>query len=392
MKVALISTDNRECFKHYDEDVPIVPPPQEALLCGFAEQPDLEVHFISCLQVQPKHSPKKLAHNVHYHGLHVPKLGWMRTGYQGCIRAVRQLLQTIQPDVVHGHGTERECAMCATFSGFPNIITLHGIMASIHKATGAPLFSYYLLAKMLEEIALKRCDGIICISTQVDDFVASYPAKRWMIPNAIRPVFLQDSNRMRIAGNVPVLVNIGTISPYKRQTDLLCLLETLAQSFTFTAKFVGRIDRSTTYGGTFLDALSRAQKSGADFQHIETASAHELRTILDTSDCMVHYSSEESFGLVMAEGLARNLKLFCFDVGAANEFARLTDNCEVFPLGGEAKLASRLRAWLESYPKQPFRRTAPPQSIRREFSPESIARKHVQAYTELLGAVSTSRC
>ena len=85
------------------------------MLQGFAALPEVRVHVVSCTQ-QPMRSPEKLAGNIWFHSLHVPKLGWLRTGYQGCIRAVRRKLRAIQPDLVHGQGTERDCALSAIFS------------------------------------------------------------------------------------------------------------------------------------------------------------------------------------------------------------------------------------------------------------------------------------
>ena len=52
-------------------------------------------------------SPEKIAPNIFYHSLLVPKIGWLRTGYQGCIRAVRKKLQEIQPDIVHSQGDRK---------------------------------------------------------------------------------------------------------------------------------------------------------------------------------------------------------------------------------------------------------------------------------------------
>jgi glycosyltransferase involved in cell wall biosynthesis len=385
IKVALLTTDSREHFKDYGNPDPYFGTAPEALLEGFKLMPkDIEIHVISCLQKKPISSPNKLANNIYYHALHVPSFGWMKTGYQGCIRAVRHKLRELQPDVVHGQGTERDCAISAAFSGLPSIVTLHGIMASVHRATGAQPFSYYRLAKILESIALKRCHGIICISTQVETFAARYSARRWLVPNAIRPAFFEASNQTYPASGIPVLVNIGTISPYKRQNELLRLLETLRTSFTFRVKFVGNVDHSTVYGRKFTEAFARARERGTDVEHIQNAAANELCKILDSSDCMVHYSSEESFGLVMAEALARNLKLFCFDVGAARSLSNLTNQCEVFAIDDEVGFASRLRAWLESYPEQPVRKNPPSLPILKQFSPDTVAHKHHQAYTELL--------
>src|SRR2546422_7416290 len=104
MKIAFITTDSREHFHEYHKTAPYFGTAPQALLAGMAGLPDLEVHVLSCLQ-EPVTSPPKLAENIFYHGLLVSKLGWMRTGYQGCVRAVRRKLREVQPDLVHGQGT-----------------------------------------------------------------------------------------------------------------------------------------------------------------------------------------------------------------------------------------------------------------------------------------------
>ena len=98
MKIALLTTDNREPYKDYSSTVPRFGTAPAALLQGFERMPGIEVHVVSCLQ-EPVKSPEKIGSNIYYHGLHVPKLGWMRTLYQGCVRATRNKLQEIQPDI-----------------------------------------------------------------------------------------------------------------------------------------------------------------------------------------------------------------------------------------------------------------------------------------------------
>jgi len=128
LKVALLVTDEREPFKKYDMTEPYFLPAPESLLQGFVNLPGLELHIVSCIQERPRSSPAKLAENIWFHTVHVPKLGWMRTLYQGCVRGVRRKLKEIRPDIVHAQGTERECAISAVLSGFPNVLTLHGVM------------------------------------------------------------------------------------------------------------------------------------------------------------------------------------------------------------------------------------------------------------------------
>ena len=74
MKIALLSTDSREMLKDYKSPVPEFGTAPEALLQGFALLPDAEVHVVSCAR-RKMDSPAKLAPNVFFHSLCVPKLG-----------------------------------------------------------------------------------------------------------------------------------------------------------------------------------------------------------------------------------------------------------------------------------------------------------------------------
>jgi len=187
MKVVQLTTDAREHYQDYNNPQPYFGTAPEALLEGFKLlQEDVEVHVVSCLQKEPVWSPVKLADNIYYHGLHVPNIGWMKTGYQGCIRAVRRKLREIRPDIVHGQGTERDCAISAALSGFPSVVTVHGVMRAIRALSGSRRADYYWLASILESFALRRTNGVITISPYVDALVAPLTPLTWFIPNALQ--------------------------------------------------------------------------------------------------------------------------------------------------------------------------------------------------------------
>ena len=122
-------------------------------------------------------SPEKLADNIWFYSLHVPKIGWMRTGYQGCVRAARRKLQGIQPDIVQGVGTEREGAICAVFSGFPNVVTIAGNMAELARINRPRIGSYLWLAARLENFILPRTDGVICNSLYTERLSVPAPKR-----------------------------------------------------------------------------------------------------------------------------------------------------------------------------------------------------------------------
>src|SRR5208282_1766583 len=250
LRVALLVSDSREVARDYDATMPGFSTGVIALFPGFADFPDVEVHLVSCLQ-QPVQSPAKLAENIWFHSLHVPKLGWLRTLYQGCIRAARHKLKELNPDVVHGWGTERECAISAVFSGFPNVVTIQGNMAEQARMVRPRIGSYLWLAARLENFTLPRTHGVFCNSTYTERLVRPHARKTWLSPHALRLAFLQSAPDMN--PRPCVLLNAGVVSPRKRQLELLDVAEALhRRGLKFEFRFIG-FTSPTPYVAAFLE-------------------------------------------------------------------------------------------------------------------------------------------
>ena len=87
--MAFLTTDNREHHRKYELATPYFGTAPDALLQGFAEASGIEIHVVSCTQ-QMLRSPGRLAPNIFFHSLLVPKIGWMRTGYQGSLQVTEK--------------------------------------------------------------------------------------------------------------------------------------------------------------------------------------------------------------------------------------------------------------------------------------------------------------
>lgn len=385
IKVALLTTDSREHFRDYANPSPYFGTAPEALLEGFKLLPDeIEVHVVSCLQKKPESSPSKLANNVHYHALHVPNLGWLKTGYQGCIRAVRRRLREIRPHVVHGQGTERDCAISAALSGFPSVITVHGVMSAIHALNGSRRLDYYMLASLLESFALKRTNGVITISPYVDEWVAPLTPATWFIPNALQLFFFEASRSIHPQNNRPRLLNIGVISPRKRQLELLEYLSSLRETISFDVTFVGKSSPRSAYTDKYKQLLHSVNSRHGGFVHYECLSKQEFLNIYDSSNAMVHFSSEESFGLTFAEALARNLPLFASDVGAIRQIAEGVPDCRIFSRDDFQGLIESMRAWIQAGQWKATRLAPSNPTIAARYHPRVIASSHLGVYREVI--------
>lgn len=377
MRVAILTTDNRGQHREFHKDAPWFGMAPEALLEGLAGLAGVEVHVISCIR-RPVKSPAKLAENVYFHSLHVPKLGWMSTGYLGCLRAYRRKLTQIQPDLVHGQGTEFGEALCAAYSGFPNVVTLLGIMSEMAKVMQARPGSFYWLATLLETRALRRTMGVLANSRFTEERVRGRARRTWVVPNAVRLAFLE-APLPQVEIKPPRLLNVGLVCPYKRQNELLKVAEELqAEGLCFQLDFIGQASSQSVYARDFQSRV----RSSKFARYLGNKSLNELINEYDHSTALVHVSRVESFGLVVAESLARNLKFFGFAAGGVPDIARGVDGAELVPEADWAGLKNALRRWIHSGAPQPVTAS---QMIRQRYHPEVVARQHLDVYREIVG-------
>jgi glycosyltransferase involved in cell wall biosynthesis len=382
LRVALITTDNREPYREYHKPDPWFGTAPEALLQGFAGLPDCEVHVLSCTQRPMVSSPATLAENIFFHSLHVPKLGWLRTGYQGCVRATRKKLRELRPDIVHGQGTERECGLGAVFSGYPNVVTIHGNMAELARLFGARMGGYHWLAARLEDFTLRRTAGVFCNSAYTENLVSSRAQKVWRVPNALRRDFFDP---MPAAPDLSrcLLLNVGVISERKRQLELLGVAQALhRQGLPFELQFIGRLNPADTYGAAFVERMQPLAAAGC-VRHLGELSTGKLIQRFDAAAGFVHFPSEEAFGLVVAEALARNLKCFGARLGGIVDVAEGVPGAELLAGDDWPGLTRAIDGWIKSGGQRSKGAAA---MMRQRYHPVVVAQRHLQIYREILGS------
>jgi glycosyltransferase involved in cell wall biosynthesis len=379
MKIAFLVMDLREDQRSYAETMPRFPGGTASLFDGFARLPEVELHVLSCIQ-KPMQSPEKLADNIWYHGLYVPKFGWLRTGYHGCIRAARRKLREIQPDIVQGVGTERESAICALFSGFPNVITIQGNVAEAARLNRPRFGSYLWLAARLENFILPRTRGVFCNSVYTENLVRFRARKTWLVPHPLRQSFLDPPPAP--GSRDCVLLNVGVISPRKRQLELLDVAEMLhRQGLKFEFRFVGFIPPAgKAYAQAFLSRIKPMEVAGYA-RYAGAPGENELIHWYDAASAMVHFPTEESFGMSVLEGLGRDLKFFGARVGGIVDIAQDMPDVELFGLDDWPGLTAAIARWITQGHPRPIGNAA---LIRERYHPIALAKRHVEIYREAL--------
>ena len=382
MKVAFLTTDSREHYGDYACPEPYFGTAPEALLQGFARLPELEVHVVCCVQ-QPVRSPEKIAPNIFYHSLVVPKLGWMRTLYQGCIRATRKKLREIQPDIVHGQGTERDCALNAVFGGFPNVLTLHGNMRIMAQLGRAKPLSFYWLAARLEAFALSRSEGVICITNYTQALVKPLACKTWVVPNAADIRFFELQQEVKLE-YPPVLLCVGMVCPRKNQNAFISALDLVAIRHKFRLVFLGDVPAGNPYGQEFLE-LVRVRPW---CEHVGFVDREMLKSWLCKASLLVLPSIEDNCPMVVLEAAAAGVPVVAADVGGIPDLIEAGKNgllCDPFN-------AMSMGSAVEKLLTQPeLARTLAREANRRaqeRFHPMVIARRHLEIYREVLNTRS----
>ena len=372
----MIIPDNRDEFGNYAEDLPVFGPAPTALLEGMAQETDLEIHIVSCAR-KPMYAPNKLGRNIFFHLLLVRQWGRLRSAYSGCILAIRKKLQELKPDIVHGQGTERYCALAAVFSGFPNVTTIHGNMRAIAKLNRAPILSYQWCAAKLEQITLPRTDGVICLSEHTQALTRESAPRTWLIPNAVTNDFFNVRPSQSASRE---LLCVGTISALKNQNSLIRALDPLAERYSFKLIFLGDGVRFDPYVKEFL-RMVEARPWCVHTGFVNTAS---LQTFLSRATALVLPSLEDNCPMVILEAAAAGVPVMAARVGGIPSLIKGGQNGLLFDPYNVESISMAAERYLAD--SQFARQMADNARALAEtvFRPTVVSRQHMGVYREVV--------
>jgi glycosyltransferase involved in cell wall biosynthesis len=379
VKLAMLATDAREHWREYHKTQPYFGTAPAALFDGLALLPEhVEVHVVSCIQ-RPMASPVKLADNMFFHPVLVRKIGWMRTGYQGCIRAVRRKLQALRPDIVHGQGTERDCAISAVFSGFPNVITIHGNMRLIARVNRARPFTFAWLAARLEGFTLPRAGGVVCISRYTEAAVRPLNDCTWVVPNAVHKDLF---DVQPVADRVVRILCVGHISVRKNQVQLIRSLDALAAKRSFQVVFLGGAPREDPYCGEFFELLGT--RPWCIYGGLADHSA--LQGHFATASLLILPSLEDNCPMAVLEAMAAGLPVSAANVGGVPELVEHGVTGLLFDPNDPESIRKTVVEVLNEPAKAKSRAESARRQALKTYHPKAVALRHCEIYRELLTA------
>ena len=379
LRVAILTTDNREDRRDYSPELPSFGTSPQSLLEGFAALPgEIEVHVLSCARRRLP-TPVQLAPNIFFHSVYVPSWAWLKLGYLGNILSVRRQLRIVHPDLVHGHGTERDCALCAIFSGFPNLLTIHGNMRRLARLARVKLWSFTGIAALLESLALRLTDGVICLSSHTRSLVSPSARQTWHISNAVDSSLLKAERTMSAAA--PLILLVGDLIPNKNQLAFLHAILPLRETFPFEVSILGKSDPGTPYASEVIRFANQHS-----WCHLEGFVNHtELAGYLSKATLLALPSLEENLPMVILEAMAAGLPVAASNVGGIPDL--ITDGVtgRLFdPMNPESTRNTLCQMLDRPNLCRKLAATARTRILQNHL-PETIARLHVEVYRKIYG-------
>ena len=233
--------------------------------------------------------------------------------------AVNKALSIIQPDIIHAQEAGAE-ALVALRSGFPTVVTAHGIRAEDSKYIPSLTrrFRFYFDSYLTERSVIQRVKYLVAISHYVTDYFSSQfrpDIHIRYIPNAVDDLFFDQVN----VDHQTDILFVGRVISLKRVHDLVKAFEIVYQQLPQSRlRIAGEIISEPRY----------VQAIHAQIQQAGLESRIQLLGQLDQEDLLQEYrnsalvvlpSSQENYPMVLAQAMAAGKPVIASRVGGVPE-------------------------------------------------------------------------
>jgi glycosyltransferase involved in cell wall biosynthesis len=286
-------------------------------------------------------------------------------------RKMISVLRKINPDVVHAHGTEMAYALAAVNSGFPNIISIQGLMHKL--AEHYPDNRTFRLRVPMEREVLEKGRFFISKTPFAREFIEEMnPAARiFDIENTMHPAFFEVKPDYRLHRR---LLFIGTMVEAKGVRELF---EAVSRIDSVTLVVVGQ-----EKGGLAEELRNRYAHLNVEWKGF--LSSEQIAEEMNRVDMLVLPSYMDTSPNVVSEAMCAGLPVVATRVGGIPNMIEDGRTGLLVPAKEVEPLAIAINSLLnDTALKERLGRSAREEAVNR-FSPKTAASKVRQAYETVI--------
>lgn len=348
------------------------------LAMALARIPGVEVHVLTNAPRLTTRTVVDHGVNVHLMG-HLPKVNFWEqlTALQYTRYRYRHFLKTLQPDVVHGSGTDHEYGYAAVMSGLPNLLTVHGVMRSVVARLGLPFYSFPAMLARFERVVIERSRFVIAIGEYVLQQFPEFRGEAFHIPNAVSEQFFREPS----SGGPDVLF-VGRIEPRKRVVNLTNAIANVVSDFPdISVALVGR-----TVGRYAEQVREDVRAAGLEshIQFLGLRSQEELSVLMAAARMLVLPSIEETTPMVVAEAQVLGKPVVATRVGGVPEMVEDGVTGLLVEPDDVPALAVAIRRLMTNSRERDAIGVRAREWSRARYHPDVVARQTVDAYEAVL--------
>lgn len=259
------------------------------------------------------------------------------------IRKIKQL----GPDLVHAHATT--FGYYAVQSGYPSIVTVHGLMKEEEKPTIQPgllgMFRRFILCPM-ENHALSKATKVTVLGENTRQIIKKeYDREAIVIPNGISKHWIAYNTQKEINGR---LLFVGGIMPRKRVEHILQVISDIIKNGNpdIDLYIVGP-KLNEAYYNTLMEYIFKNDIQG-HIHYLGLLTEEELKKEFATCSIFVLSSEEEQYPMVMLEALANGKPVISSDVGNISDIITDDVNGMLYKFADKKELMYKLNELLSN--------------------------------------------
>ncbi len=286
-------------------------------------------------------------------------------------------LQSINPDIVHGHGTENAYGLTAVTSGYPSVVSIQGIISDYLRTN--PCRRYRLVAP-IEVETIRTGHNFMCRTHYDKGFIGKVnpSARMFHMPEAMNPCFFEVE---RSPTNNFCVLHVGGYDERKGLEDLLRAVAILKETIPSivlevvgsgsekrrmhlveVARSLGILDCITFHG--FLPAPAIAE-------------LHAKASVFAMT------SQNENSPNTLAEALCAGTPCVAYDMGGVASMFEDGESGLLVPYGNVEILAEKIKRILDDR-NLAIRLGLTAKDRSNDNRPERVAELSVKAYKDIL--------